>query len=135
MESAINNISTGQSAMSQATSMPDSFSAAQPITQAPMAAPAVNYSAPQPPKMENGGQTSSFANFFDDVNWLDVAVLSVGIAAIFYSIRYYRIKIKSQKKEFVECSNRIDMLDAKVAAIQKNVQDLQKPRTEKKVAL
>lgn len=76
-----------------------------------------------PISMSDGGTTGdSIKDFFKNVNWLDVGILMLGTAALYYTIYYYRIKIKAQKKELLDVCNRMEMVEAKVNAIQKNQQ-------------
>ena len=88
----------------------------QPSMQAPMP-----YEQPNQ-MMESGGSVSK--DFFKDINYLDLGIMMLGTAALFYTIYYYRIKMKTQQRELVEVLNRMDMIDAKVSGIQKSQKDL-----------
>lgn len=97
----------------------------QPIPTPPMPMPAA-------PQMSSGGVTGSVNDFFRGVNWVDVGILMLGTAALYYTIYYYRIKIKAQKRELADMGNKVDMMEAKVSAIQKQQQEQNQSRTRKR---
>ena len=103
---------------------------AQPIPAPPM----VQTPMPAAPQMASGGVTGSVNDFFRGVNWVDVGILMLGTAALYYTIYYYRIKIKAQKRELADMGNKVDMMEAKVSAIQKQQQEQNQSRTRKRRA-
>lgn len=108
-----------QQPMAQAQAQPMPQATPQPMTQ-PQAMPMPAAPAPQ---MTSGGVAGSVNDFFRGVNWVDVGILMLGTAALYYTIYYYRIKIKAQKRELADMGNKVDMMEAKVSAIQKQQQE------------
>jgi hypothetical protein len=114
---ATTNTTTSAAPAQQAAATP----APAPVQTAPASsATTQNTTPPESSKMSSGG---SIGDFFDDINWVDVGILMLGTAALYYTIYYYRIKIKTQKRELLDVANRIDMMDAKISALQKNAQE------------
>jgi hypothetical protein len=100
--------------------------APQPMVQTPMSAPV----------MANGGVSGSgsLRSFLKEINWVDVGILMLGTAALYYTIYYYRIKIKAQKRELADIGNKMDMMEAKVSAIQKQQQSQSQTTNKKRVS-
>lgn len=96
---------------------------AQPIQQPVPAPPMVQPQMPMPATQQSMAGGGSLDSFFRGVNWVDVGILMLGTAALYYTIYYYRIKIKAQKRELADMSNKLDMMDAKVLALQKSAQE------------
>jgi hypothetical protein len=109
----------------------------QPAQTQPIPAPMAQTPMPATPTtmMASGGVSGSGSldSFFRGVNWVDVGILMLGTAALYYTIYYYRIKIKAQKRELADIGNKMDMMEAKVSAIQKQ-QQAQAENTPKKKA-
>jgi hypothetical protein len=102
----------------------------QPMPTPPM----VQTPMPAAPQMQSGGVTGSVNDFFRGVNWVDVGILMLGTAALYYTIYYYRIKIKAQKRELADMGNKVDMMEAKVSAIQKQQQEQNQSKIRKRRA-
>jgi hypothetical protein len=94
----------------------------------PSPPPAANPITPMPPTttMATGGNvgSSSFKDIFKDINWVDTGIMMVGLAALYYNIYYYRLKIKNMKQEYPEICNRLDAVETEVA----NVKQQQKAK-------
>lgn len=112
-------IATPQStAAPAAPAMPAAAPAPMPVA-APSVAPVVPLPT-TPPVMAAGGSVNtqtSFKNIFKDINWVDAGIMMIGLAALYYNIYYYRIKIKTMKQEWPEICNRVDIVEAEVANV------------------
>lgn len=103
------------------TSLAPNASAPAPVTTPaptvpPPAAPDTSISTPA---FGSGGNLpkSTMRGVFDDINWVDMGLLILGTAALYYTIYYYRTKMNMMKKELPEIANRVDQVEAKVAFI------------------
>lgn len=86
-----------------------------PPTSSPMA------TAPATP-MADGGTTptNSGGGFFKSINWLEVGFMVLGAWALMQTIKYYRNKMISDKKEKTETQKQIDELKMNLQSALKN---------------
>jgi hypothetical protein len=88
-------------------------------TTPPVAAPVAAEPIVNTPAFGGGGTMpqSSMRNVFENINWVDMGLLILGTASLYYTIYYYRTKINMTKKELPEIANRVDEVESKVAFI------------------
>lgn len=110
------------------------------MQQAPMDTPMVNTNqAPPPPpppsnefsQMNNqmgnnefadGGSVpkkSGFAEFFSGWNWLEIGLMTLGVAGVFYTINYYRYRVKADKTDNVDIKRQLDEVKMNVQSAMK----------------
>jgi hypothetical protein len=104
-------------------------SAAAPAAPAPAPAPAAApaASAPAPaaspaPATSGGGAMSSIKEAFASLNWIEVGLGALGVAALFKTMDYYNYMQNVQKSARTELENKIDDLSIKVADLQSATQ-------------
>lgn len=97
-------------------SQPNVVSATAPATPpAPTPAPAPIVATPSV-VMADGGTTASSSGdsglkgFLSSLNWVEVIIASLGVAALTYTIFYYRFKLKQDKMINSELQRQIDEL-------------------------
>lgn len=92
---------------------------AQAAPAAPAPAPAAPAAAPTPaPAASGGGSMSSIKEAFASLNWIEVGLGALGVAALFKTMDYYNYMQKVQKTAKTELENKIDDLAIKVADLQ-----------------
>ena len=83
---------------------------APPMQEAMVAMP--NTTAPEPmATMANGGQTgsgNSVTDFFKNLNLMEVGLSILGVAALIYTIHYYKFKLKEDKMINNDLQRQID---------------------------
>jgi hypothetical protein len=109
-----------------------------PAMESPMATPppAPATSIPPPPpasaqmnsmmgdgSFADGGTTPTKSNgigdFFSGWNWLEIGLMTLGVAGIFYTINYYRYRIKSDKTENSDIQKQLDEVKMNVQSAMK----------------
>lgn len=85
------------------------------------------YSAPDtypvPPANPSTNQSSgNYFSFLSSINWVEVTFMGLGALALFYTIDYYRFKMKEDKASTKLINRRIDKLEANFAALQTPIQ-------------
>jgi hypothetical protein len=99
-------------------------SAAAPAAPAPAQAPApapaapAPAAAPTPAPASGGGSMSSIKEAFASLNWIEVGLGALGVAALFKTMDYYNYMQNVQKSARTELENKIDDLSIKVADLQ-----------------
>jgi len=105
-------------------------SAATSAAPAPAAAPAAAPPAPAPapaapasaPASSGGGAMGSIKDAFASLNWIEVGMGALGVAALFSLINYYRWQKATGQSLITETQNKIDDLAIKVADLQSATQ-------------
>jgi hypothetical protein len=108
-----------------------------PAMESPMATPppAPATATPPPPpasaqmnsmmgdgSFADGGTTpksNGFSDFFSGWNWLEIGLMTLGVAGIFYTINYYRYRIKSDKTENSDIQKQLDEVKMNVQSAMK----------------
>jgi len=89
------------------------------------AAPAASAPAPAAspaPATSGGGAISSIKEAFASLNWIEVGLGALGVAALFKTMDYYNYMQNVQKSARTELENKIDDLSIKVADLQSATQ-------------
>jgi hypothetical protein len=89
-------------------------------TPAPAPVPAAIDSLP--PAMADGGNVSkgnAFTDFFNGWNWLEIGLMTLGVAGVFYTINYYRYRTKSDKTENADIKRQLDEVKMNVQSAMK----------------
>jgi hypothetical protein len=74
--------------------------------------------------MAEGGSVGSssksgLANFFSGWNWLEIGLMTLGVAGVFYTINYYRFRVKSDKTENADIQRQLDEVKMNVQSAMK----------------
>lgn len=103
----------------------------QPMAATPNIAPPMqdamvtmpNTTAPEPmATMANGGQTgsgNSVTEFFKSLNLMEVGLSILGVAALIYTIHYYKFKLKEDKMINNDLQKQIDEIKMNVQTAMK----------------
>lgn len=54
------------------------------------------------------GRKSGLSDFFSGWNWLEIGLMTLGVAGVFYTINYYRFRVKSDKTENADIQRQLD---------------------------
>lgn len=54
------------------------------------------------------GRRSGLSDFFSGWNWLEIGLMTLGVAGVFYTINYYRFRVKSDKTENADIQRQLD---------------------------
>jgi hypothetical protein len=76
------------------------------------------------PTMAEGGNVGSssksgLADFFSGWNWLEIGLMTLGVAGVFYTINYYRFRVKSDKTENADIQRQLDEVKMNVQSAMK----------------
>ena len=99
------------------TAVPSATPVANPVVQQP--------SPPTPPPsvpvMESGGSTATggLRGFFNGINWIEVGFMILGSVALYYTIQYYRDKLKQDRQVRDEHQRQIDEIKMNVQTAMK----------------
>lgn len=71
--------------------------------------------------MADGGSVrkSGLADFFSGWNWLEIGLMTLGVAGVFYTINYYRFRVKSDKTENADIQRQLDEVKMNVQSAMK----------------
>jgi hypothetical protein len=64
-------------------------------------------------------QKGALANFFSGWNWLEIGLMTLGVAGVFYTINYYRYRVKSDKTDNVDIKRQLDEVKMNVQSAMK----------------
>ena len=73
--------------------------------------------------MAEGGDVSSrksgLSDFFSGWNWLEIGLMTLGVAGVFYTINYYRFRVESDKTENADIQRQLDEVKMNVQSAMK----------------
>lgn len=74
---------------------------------------------PVVPGTEQSGTVSPTKAFFQSINWLEFGFMALGAAGLYFTIYYYRYKLKEEKVATSDLQRKMDEVQANVQSFMK----------------
>jgi len=93
---------------------------AAPVAQAAPAEAAAPVQQPMPDmSAKDGGSTNSFNDFIKSINWLEAGFAILGAVGLYYTVYYYRYKLKEDRVANSDTQRQIDEIKMNVQSAMK----------------
>jgi hypothetical protein len=66
-----------------------------------------------------GSSKNGLSDFFNGWNWLEIGLMTLGVAGVFYTINYYRFRVKADKTENSDIQRQLDEVKMNVQSAMK----------------